>query len=160
MNEIDLESALRAVHREIASPSVSPALRARVLAIPATRTRPSLLRWPSPSVGRPWLSSGIRLIAALAIVTVGTSAFLLSVGQSPTSAPTPASTPAPSPTSTGVTNGWIAYATSPGHTSPGSPAQYHDAWSDIYIVREGGEPRLLVGGDGTTRNVMPFGNTT
>ena len=59
----------------------------------------------------------------------------------------------PSPTPAGITNGWIAYATEPGVT--GSP-QSHDPSSDIYLVREGGEPRLLVGGgDETTRNVCP-----
>jgi Tol biopolymer transport system component len=53
---------------------------------------------------------------------------------------------------TGVSNGWIAYSTGgqlPGGTDTASG-------SDIYLVREGGKPRLIAGRvRGSTRNVCP-----
>ena len=51
-----------------------------------------------------------------------------------------------------VKNGWIAYSTD--GQDPGSTDV--TTGSDIYLVREGGEPRLIAGRDGgTTRNVCP-----
>ena len=51
-----------------------------------------------------------------------------------------------------ASNGWIAYSTD-GQT-PGSTDV--TTGSDIYLVREGGEPRLIAGREGgTTRNVCP-----
>lgn len=58
------------------------------------------------------------------------------------------SSPAPS----GTSNGWIAYSTS----SQSSGSDYPGAGSDIYLVREGVEPRLITGRDGgKIRNVCP-----
>jgi Tol biopolymer transport system component len=52
----------------------------------------------------------------------------------------------------GVSNGWIAYST--GGQIPGSTDS--TTGSDIYLVREGAEPRLIAGREGgTTRNVCP-----
>jgi hypothetical protein len=51
-----------------------------------------------------------------------------------------------------ASNGWIAYSTD--GLNPG--ATDITTGSDIYLVREGGEPRLIAGRDGgTTRNVCP-----
>jgi hypothetical protein len=51
-----------------------------------------------------------------------------------------------------VSNGWIAYSTD--GQNPGSTDI--TTGSDIYLVREGGEPRLIAGRQGgTTRNVCP-----
>ena len=86
---------------------------------------------------------------------------------STTSSTTPSATPAPSQSVSppGATqsplpplppsrasNGWIAYSTD--GQNPGSTDV--TTGSDIYLVREGGEPRLIAGREGgTTRNVCP-----
>jgi WD40-like Beta Propeller Repeat len=60
--------------------------------------------------------------------------------------------PLPSLPPSRVSNGWIAYSTD-GQT-PGATDDTNG--SDIYLVREGGEPRLIAGREGgTTRNVCP-----
>lgn len=57
--------------------------------------------------------------------------------------------PTPRP---GVVNGWIAYSTD--GQNPGSTDD--TTGSDIYLVRQGTEPRLIAGRDGgATRNVCP-----
>ena len=51
-----------------------------------------------------------------------------------------------------VSNGWIAYST--GGQLPGSSDTV--SGSDVYLVREGGKPRLIAGRvRGSTRNVCP-----
>jgi hypothetical protein len=60
--------------------------------------------------------------------------------------------PLPSLPSSRAENGWIAYSTD--GQNPGSTDI--TTGSDIYLVREGGEPRLIAGREGgTTRNVCP-----
>jgi hypothetical protein len=85
---------------------------------------------------------------------------LLPTGCPPSATPVPVFTPPPGaivgplpplPPSP-VKNGWIAYSTD--GQDPGSTDV--TTGSDIYLVREGGEPRLIAGRDGgTTRNVCP-----
>ena len=57
--------------------------------------------------------------------------------------------PLPSLPPSGASNGWIAYSTDPVSGGP-------TAGSDIYLVREGGQPTLIASReDGTTRNSCP-----
>ena len=136
--------------------------------------RPTLLPRRSDLMTAP-----VRLtaaVAALAVVVVVSAVMLaprpnLAVGEpaaSPGTVATPGpsapersplitaselpATPFPSPSASRrpvVSNGWIAYSTLPG--------DQQDGGGDIYLVREGDEPRLIAGrGDiGTVRNVCP-----
>ncbi len=85
---------------------------------------------------------------------------LLPTGCPPPATPVPAYTPPPGAivgplpplAPLRARNGWIAYSTD--GQLPGSTDD--TTGSDIYLVREGGEPRLIAGRDGgTTRNVCP-----
>jgi hypothetical protein len=72
----------------------------------------------------------------------------------PAYTPPPGAIPGPLPSlpSSNVSNGWIAFSTD--GQNPGSTDI--TTGSDIYLVREGGEPTVIAGrAGGTTRNVCP-----
>jgi hypothetical protein len=101
-----------------------------------------------PFGGRPfdaWIGRSPRLHWAI----VGAILALLLLGAVAGAGALLRVSPTPRP---GVVNGWIAYSTD--GQNPGSTDV--TTGSDIYLVREGGEPRLIAGRDGgTTRNVCP-----
>jgi hypothetical protein len=90
----------------------------------------------------------------------GTFAGWLEVSEDspePSSSPDPTDTPSPEADATDalrVTNGWIAFSTQPGYRQTAETD-----WSeggDIYLVREGVEPMLIVDrGDEMSTNVCP-----
>lgn len=58
----------------------------------------------------------------------------------------------PAPVPAAVSNGWIAYATRPGYLD----RERNEIPSEIYLVREGVEPRLIAADDaGSARNLCP-----
>jgi len=99
------------------------------------------------------------LVATVVVVLLASACSSGPGVTSPTSTSSPASAAVPSaaPTArleapTRATNGWIAYSTD--GQNPGSNDV--TTGSDIYVVREGGQPRLIAGRQGgTTRNVCP-----
>jgi WD40-like Beta Propeller Repeat len=94
--------------------------------------------WISASPRLHWAIVGALLAAALLGAIAGGRALLRR--ETPPLAPTRA------------TNGWIAYSTD--GQNPGSTDV--TTGSDIYVVREGGQPRLIAGRQGgTTRNACP-----
>jgi WD40-like Beta Propeller Repeat len=122
---------------------------------------------------RRWEKQRILAGGAIAVTCVlGVVAVTRAVaGGEPTATPSPSvAAPSAQSASDGAreqSDGWIAYSTAPANDQPTalkpSPplrGRFPDArylqGSDVYLVRPGGEPRLLAGrGDGTTWNVCP-----
>ena len=135
--ETRLEERLRARAALASRPFDAAAIARRVVERRRRRRRIGSLEWPSTRPALAWLVVGLLLVIALlgAVATVGAL-----LRQRP---PVPPSS---------VSNGWIAYSTD--GQNPGSTDV--TTGSDIYLVREGGEPRLIAGRQGgTTRNVCP-----
>ncbi len=109
----------------------------KVVADADRRRRIGRLEWPSKRPPLGWVVVALLLAIALVGVVAGIGALLRE---------RPALLPS------FVSNGWIAYSTD-GRT-PGSTDR--TTGSDIYLVREGVEPRLIAGREGgTTRSVCP-----
>ena len=92
MNETDLATALRAIHRDAAAASEPPLLRSRVLAIPIERPRGSHRSWGLSVRRFGSMSTATRLVAGVAVVALGTGALFLVGGQGPSPVPTAAVT--------------------------------------------------------------------
>lgn len=116
-------------------------------------------RTPLPS-RRPWM---IALAAAATIMLIGASLLLANLGgspdvidETPIPAPTPSTAPPAAPDLLG--DGWIAFSTQPGSVQVESTD--YKAGGDIYLVREGVEPILIVSrGDSMTTNICPAFST-
>jgi hypothetical protein len=106
IDDASLERGLRA------RPPADPAYRSRVTATPPTaiRPRPARTRHAQPGRTRPMLTA-TRLIAAVAMVSLGTGALLLSAGGAPS--PTPVSSPSPT-TTRSLLSGMVTEEVEPG----------------------------------------------
>jgi WD40-like Beta Propeller Repeat len=129
--DLQLQDFLAWQASDIAGAPTAPDVAARISShLGATTTA---LRLAS---GLMWLVLGILLIATLLSLGMIGARLLL-----------------PRPIS-GPTNGWIAFS-----TQPGFPEAMHEccgSGGDIYLVREGIEPRLIVSrGSANTSNVCP-----
>ena len=152
MTEREFEQRLRADLRQLVDKGASPALRASVIAIPDVVSpvpqRRVRARWRFPSMNR-FAPFGLAAMAVV-VILIGIGLFVRWPNIGPPSVPT--ATPELTLPPSRASNGWIAYSTD--GQNPGSTDI--TTGSDIYLVREGGEPRLIAGRQGgTTRNVCP-----
>lgn len=135
--ETRLEERLRARAALASRPFDAAVIARQAVAVGARRRRSGPLVWPSTRPALRWVVVALLLAVALLGAVAGIGALLRD---------RPALLPSV------VSNGWIAYSTD-GRT-PGSTDR--TTGSDIYLVREGVEPRLIAGRDGgTIRNVCP-----
>lgn len=151
MTEHDLEKRLRAGFRDAVDRTAPLALRSNVQDIPdivpITRRLRLTSHWGLP----------MNRVAPVALVATAVTIALLA-GVSLLMRPSPDVGPPspPDPTHARATNGWIAYSTAPAdYEGPIGDASFL-VGSDIYLVREGEEPRLIADrDDGETWNVCP-----
>jgi Tol biopolymer transport system component len=136
--ETRLEERLRARAALASRPFDAAVIARQVVSVDGRRRRIGRLEWPSTRPALGWVVVALLLLAiALLGAVAGIGALLRE---------RPALLPSV------VSNGWIAYSTD-GRT-PGSTDR--TTGSDIYLVREGVEPRLVAGRDGgTIRNICP-----
>ena len=139
MSERDVEGRIRTwFTTEVGEAEAPASLAAAVERIPSTVAAPSWTWRGLLPHSRP-----LALIALIALSLIALLGSIVIVG---------ALLQARSPEPAAISNGWIAYATQPGHAND----TRYDPPSDIYLVREGVEPRMLVGsGDEPARNLCP-----
>ena len=103
------------------------------------------------------MAGPVRVIRAVHLVATAMTVLLAaacSAANSGAASPTIRSTAAAMASAADVRNGWIAFSTQPGYEQFGSTDILEGG--DIYLVREGVEPRLIVSrGDDMTTNVCP-----
>lgn len=135
--ETRLEERVRARAALASRPFDAAEIARKVVAVKGRRRSIGWLAWPSQRRALGWVVVALLLTIALLGAVAGIGALLRE--RLPW-------LPAV------VSNGWIAYSTD-GRT-PGSTDR--TTGSDIYLVREGVEPRLIAGRDGgRIRNVCP-----
>ena len=152
MTDHEFEQRLRADYRDMVDEVAPASLRANVTAITDLHTATSG-RLLGPGWGSPLLSrfSAFALAATAVAVLV-----LIGIGLLLRPAPD-VGPPTPDPARPGASNGWIAYSTAPAADYLG-PSGDPDplSGSDLYLVREGEEPKLIADRDGgDTWNVCP-----
>jgi hypothetical protein len=141
-DRLDFETRLEArisAQADLASrPFDAAAIARQAVTVSGRHRRDGRLEWPST---RPALGRLIVALLLLAIAVLGAVAGIGALLREPRAVLPPV-----------VSNGWIAYSTD-GRT-PGSTDT--TTGSDIYLVREGVEPRLIAERDGgRIRNVCP-----
>jgi WD40-like Beta Propeller Repeat len=162
----DAEALLRAFYAEGQTQLPDRAYRTVHDRVDRTRQRVVIGSWEEPR-----MSTLARVAVAAAAVVAITVVGLNLVARTnelgpgaPTQSVVPSVTPSVVPSAgtnatastapLAVSNGLIAYSTLPGLGQLEITDILHGG--DLYLIREGGEPRLIAGrGDGTTRNVCP-----
>lgn len=151
MSERDLERRVRARFRDAVDRTAPLALRANVLDIPDVVPAVPRLRFV------PRWKLMMNYFASLPIVATAVGIVLLAAAVGLLMRPSPdVGPPAPDPARAGASNGWIAYSTTPANYEGNVGDATFLTGSDIYLVRDGEEPRLIAdrnGGD--TWNVCP-----